>query len=98
VGNLQDICPEVYTEIDIKYFVRQRTMTDRANLRRRAAVSLRELARKTSISRSRLSLYENHAVELLDDEVARIAAVLGPNLERTPVFSSHEEVVQFLSA
>jgi len=72
-------------------------MTNRAQLRRYAAISLRELARKTGISRSRLHRFEHDLAELDPDEIVHLAAILGANLERIPSFSSHEQLTQALS-
>jgi transcriptional regulator with XRE-family HTH domain len=71
-------------------------MTERIQLRKRAAISLRELEAKTGISRNRLNLFEHGETTLAADEVVRVAAVLGTSLNRTPVFASHETLVEFL--
>jgi transcriptional regulator with XRE-family HTH domain len=73
-------------------------MTDRAHLRKRAAISLRELEAKTGISRSRLSLYELGQTNLDEDELVRVAAVLNHSLCKCPTFDSPDQVVDFLSA
>jgi transcriptional regulator with XRE-family HTH domain len=68
----------------------------RTDVRKHANLTLHQLAARTGISRSRLSLWENYAAHLRDSEIALVAAALIEGLDRTPKFGSDQEIETFL--
>jgi transcriptional regulator with XRE-family HTH domain len=73
-------------------------MTGRAELRKRANLTLHQLSTRTGVSRSRLSLWERYETRLRDTEVALVAAALIEGLDRGPKFEDVEEIENFLEA
>jgi transcriptional regulator with XRE-family HTH domain len=71
-------------------------MTDRAKLRKRSGMSLRELSRASGISVSRLSLYERGEIRLPDHDLASVSAILKESLDETPTFATHKQLSQYL--
>jgi transcriptional regulator with XRE-family HTH domain len=72
-------------------------MSDRAVLRRRAALTQAQLARLTGISAPRICLWERDEIQLKREQVERIAVVLRDRLAESPVFESLEELLEKLA-
>ncbi len=71
-------------------------MTERALLRKRAALTQIELSQMVGIPAPRLCLWEREQVELRPEQVKRIAEVLNENLGRTPCFDGAIELAKVL--
>ena len=69
----------------------------RTEIRKRGNLTLEGLAVLTSISRSRLSQWENYQTKLRDIEISRIAGVLLDALERTPKFADDDALENYLT-
>jgi transcriptional regulator with XRE-family HTH domain len=71
-------------------------MSDRALLRKRAALTQVELSRIVGISAPRLCLWERGQVELRPEQVERIARALNEQLGKTPYFDGAGELAKVL--
>jgi transcriptional regulator with XRE-family HTH domain len=72
-------------------------MSDRAVLRRRAALTQAQLARLTGISAPRICLWERDEIELRPEQIERIAKVLDEYLSKAPVLKGARELALKLS-
>jgi transcriptional regulator with XRE-family HTH domain len=78
------------------YFVSQSTST-RAQLRRKAAYTLRQLEHDSGVSRSCLSAWERGELSLPTEKVLRISFALYYSLRATPTFVSVQSLADFLT-
>jgi DNA-binding transcriptional regulator YiaG len=76
--------------------IRRFQMSDRALLRKRAALTQVELSQMVRISAPRLCLWERGQIELRPEQVDRIAQVLKDHLGKTPCFDGAGELVKVL--
>ena len=73
-------------------------MSERAKLRRRAALTQAELARLTGLHAPQICLWERGQIELRPEQVESIAAVLKEHLGATPCFDEIGELVSLLAS
>jgi transcriptional regulator with XRE-family HTH domain len=71
-------------------------ISGRSKVRKHANLTLHQLAARTGISRSRLSLWERYEGRLRDVEIASVAAALLEGYDRGPKFTSDIEIESFL--
>jgi Helix-turn-helix domain len=77
---------------------REEGMSERAKLRRRAALTQVELAHLTEIHAPQICLWERGHIDLRPEQVERIAAVLKEHLGATPYFDEIGELVSVLAS
>jgi hypothetical protein len=75
---------------------REEGMSERAKLRRRAALTQVELAHLTEIHAPQICLWERGHIELRPEQVERIAAVLKEYLGKTPCFDDAADLAKVL--
>ena len=72
-------------------------LTDRAQMRRRAGLTQIRLSRLADVSTFKLSLWENHEIELSAKEINRIARALAAELSKFPLISGEREIANVLA-
>lgn len=70
--------------------------TDRANLRKRAGYTLRQLSRDSGVSTSVLSSWERGEMTLSQEKVRRVGCAIYYASKETPRFTNLEEVILLL--
>jgi DNA-binding transcriptional regulator YiaG len=85
-----------YEQQRIDVYKEEGSMSERAKLRRRAALTQAQLARLTGIPAPYICFWERGEKELKPEQVERIATVLNEHLGKTPYFDGPAELTRVL--